>query len=305
MNNMENRKSTHTNYAEEDDGETVQSEDNPKTVRVELNPSVIVEERLRWRTFIVGTAAYLNFLMIPLLIALILRLFSPDTLKRIYHQNAIAQGWYAILFFSIFICILITSSLIKEIPTRVKFGLIACFTACYWFLAGWVMRRSFKFGKEWYQYTVILYTLIICGAVGLMASVMVNFRRIKTRICAGVAVSLFIFLFLIYSHVYTNKFGENLIKPSLPAFMLFTLLCGFYASYLSMTLESMVKRRSHFFDYDDWFTGCINLHTDIYFRFWYELFTPEKEKEEYNEEEAEDAEGQRSREKTQVTEINL
>jgi len=284
------------------DNNTVISEDNPKTIQVQMNSQVLYDERRRWKNFIIGTSAFFTFLQIPTLVSIISVLYYRYPLKYIYHKSSHLDSIYSILTYLAFFSILNAVSVVRDIPKKLKMGFMLAFVLCYWYLAGLFMRVSYKGDYEFYQYLVLIYTGLICSGIGLLVESIASYRRLDGGISIGVSAGLFALVLLFYRFLYTNESGNRLINPSIPGFIFYCVCSGVLALYLSMSLESMVTRRTEFYDYNDWFTGCVHLHTDIFYKFWVDLFTSPKEEIKTADSQIEEV---RHREKTAMTEINL
>ena len=46
-----------------------------------------------------------------------------------------------------------------------------------------------------------------------------------------------------------------------------------FTVYVCLDLEMMITRRSHVYEPTSWFAGFIDLQTDIFFKFWRDLFS--------------------------------
>lgn len=67
-----------------------------------------------------------------------------------------------------------------------------------------------------------------------------------------------------------------MFNPRLWEIGLMVLFGTLISFYICMDLKFMVEKRAEEYQPGDWLVGIVHLHTDIFFRFWKDMFSEEK-----------------------------
>ena len=110
--------------------------------------------------------------------------------------------------------------------------------------------------------------MFICTSLSLVINVLAKGKTkngIDSGFGAGIGVGLFVLTLILYIYVFL------VYDPYMWILMLTVAGGGFMSFYINKDAELMVTKRSHAYQPNDWFIGFIHLHTDLFFRFWYDL----------------------------------
>lgn len=279
MSKREARKPNDTNYATNKSDITDSDIDTHITVDEAVMRSAPAD-KYQWSRFMLKSSGFFMFLMIPLAVAVVMRLFYISDLRHIYSGWGHIKGnFFFYIAFALFLGILFTISLFAKQVRYFNAIIIFVFLVCYWYLAGLFMVYTSKGKAHHFVTTILLYIAAIIGGLVTFGNVIVLSRKkLQPIISFFVAFAMYGAVLIYLSWYYKNDsakghFGENikLFALTIPSFVLLSGACAFFAAYLTSTLKQMTKYRTHRIESSNWFAGAVYMHTDILYMFWYEM----------------------------------
>ena len=235
-------------------------------VRVELEPEKKVPDETNWRRFAVGSSLFYFFLHLSLIAAIFMNFYDYKSVKRMFKNFASVGNGIDIFAVIMLIAVLAAGSILTNLPKKLKVIMCVIITLCYWYLAFFLLRVSKKTKYRFTHYLLIGYTILASASFGLLISAL-TYKR-KFPIDFGVSISLVITIFMTFMYIYYFE----LFDPFKFELLFVVASNALYAYYLQYDMRFMIRKRTFFYDYDDWFIGGIHLQTDIFARFWIDLF---------------------------------
>ena len=111
--------------------------------------------------------------------------------------------------------------------------------------------------------------MIFSATTGILIALMVNSSEISFSIGIGVGVVIYGIQEVLMTYVY---------KLHNPQLWIYGLMIGGICVLIGLwmlDLKMMITKRNHYYDDGMWFNGMIDLHTDLFFIMWRDLFTKE------------------------------
>lgn len=140
---------------------------------------------------------------------------------------------------------------------------------CVLYLSLLAVRYTKKERFNTSEIVVTIFPVFACVSIGLLVNVLVKGKSekgIDVGFGAGVAVGLFVFVLGLYLFVFL------VYDPYAWILMLTVFGCGVLGFYVNLDAKFMVTKRVNSYKEGDWFLAFVHLHTDLFFRFWYDMF---------------------------------
>lgn len=250
----------------------------PKTVLIELEPNEkdSVEDDTRWKGFIVKSSAFYFFLHLSLVTASFLYFYDYKIIKRQFKNFGSIGNGYDILFLLVLMFTLFVPSFFMNFSRRMVFVLAALQTLAYWYFSFFILRLSKKTKYACSHLVLITYAILFTSSFGLLIGGIAFKKRFNVDI--GVSVSAIVFTLILV--VYVGYF--EIYDPSIGEMAGFIIINILYTHYLNYDIKFIVRRRSFYYDYQDWILAGIHIQTDLFARFWidvYKTYTEQKKQE--------------------------
>lgn len=274
------------------------------------------DDRKYWTRFVIKSSAFLTFLAIPVAVSLVLYLFYEVELNWLYAGNgrALNNGYFYLAVILVLSILIVVSIWPKEVEYfNIAFGVLL--TLCYWYLATFFTRNSTKPDLSYFKYLILVYSgIFVAVLMTFLNTCMFGRKSLKPSVSFFTSFVLYGALLVYYRYFYYNEIikQEGLFTLTIPTFVVYSTLCGAYSAFLTLDLKFMIKYRNFDVDYSNWLAGCVFMHTDIFYRFWADLFFGKERPVEITEElhvvdkqRIVEKEGPRSRMQTNKTNIDL
>ena len=261
----QNQKTKDTNFSSQSfpDIPPVESD-----IRIELEPVKKVPDETNWRSFIVGSASFYFFLHLSLIAATFMNFYDYKLVKRMFKNFSNIGNGFDIFFLCAMLIILGFCSVLTRFPKKVKFFFGVILVICYWYFAFFLLRVSKKTKYRFTHYLLCIYATLFSASFGLLVSGLTYKKKFRPDL--GISISLVIVIIMLFLIVYVYEMFDP-FKFELLAILGASTL---YAHYLNYDIRYMIRKRAFFYDYSDWFIGGIHLQTDIFCRFWIDMFKP-------------------------------
>lgn len=240
-------------------------------VEVEEDPYI---RHGKYRAFIRKSAFALFFLHLFMLQALLAVKFGGKDFKSYFTNYKSIYNPYAITS----LVILVVSVAAVAIVSPLARGLSSFFfvpviyvTAAY--LLNLLALSGTKFNLDVYklQDLYYFYGVFLFGSLGLFINTLSIGKKFNPRL--GVAISGISQLVWIVVIEATDLDQRHLWLEGV-----WVLAAFVYAAYINYDARLMINHRDDFYLQKDWFLAFIHFNTDFTFRFWRDLFKPQKKK---------------------------
>lgn len=236
------------------------------SVEVKEAPKHVTIGKDNWRKFLLGTTISMMFVTLFIIADSVVYLVERDVFKQIFaYYSSIGNG-FDILAYILFILSLLVPSVAPQIGRKAFVPLMVIIIGCYAyipaFLIRWGMKERFNFSET----LVLIYSVWISAVIGLFINVVSTKDKFNPMNGVMISAGVNTFLILIYVFVleisspYMFEIGLTIVAA-----------CGL-AFYFNQDVLFMLNKRNDFYLNSDWFLGFIHLHTDIFFRFWIDIF---------------------------------
>ena len=162
--------------------------------------------------------------------------------------------------------ILIFSSIFKTIAKKIDYALFILFFISVGYLGLFTLNWSTNTYQEDQDIFISAFFMLNCASTAIFISLIIY----SWEIVFGFPIILGVFQYVICEIMLTYIYRIH--SPQLWIYLLMTGLLLCIVSYFLMDMKMMITRRSQNYQEDSWFAGFINLHTDILFVFWKDLF---------------------------------
>lgn len=246
-------------------------EDIPKEesdIRIELEPVKKVPDETNWRTFIVGSASFYFFLHLSIISATFMNFYDYKLVKRMFKNFSNIGNGFDIFFLCAMILILTYCSVFARFPKKLKFAFGIILTICYWYFAFFLLRVCKKTKYRFTHYLLCIYATLFSSSFGLLVSSLTYKKKFRPDVGISISAVIMIIMLIVFVYVY------EIFDPFKFELLAIVGLSTLYSHYLNYDIRYMIRKRAFYYDYSDWFIGGIHLQTDIFCRFWVDLFKP-------------------------------
>lgn len=180
---------------------------------------------------------------------------------------------YAIICTVFYFIIMIAASIIPTVGRKgfqYPLFIFIWFSTLYLTVWGFWKESQGRYMFESDMTMIFFATAFYGSSFGLFITAIFSQKGIKREIGLGIAVgSQILVMLLLY-------FYRQMTSPKYYVYLLHLMWVSGLSLYYTKDLELMVRKRSTFYRTDDWFLGMVHLQTDLFFRFWWDLFFSRK-----------------------------
>lgn len=257
---------TASNISDSDITKSLNIEMDPKKIEVSSLPQANIFAIHNWKKFCLGT---LITAMVPTLIILtyvVIYFIDYKLFKKMFKGYSRPLNGFDVFAYCIFPVLMAIPSIFPKFCRKITVLLILPIIACFVYIPAFLIRLGIKERFNFSEYLVSWYTVYVCAMIGLFA----NFIMTKEKFSPdnGVIITTVMTALLLILYVYVLR----LYNPYKFTLALITAAAAALGFYLNYDLKFMIKKRADFYESSDWFLGFIHLHTDLFFRFWRDIF---------------------------------
>lgn len=166
--------------------------------------------------------------------------------------------------------LLTISLLIPTISTKLgralQIPLFTIMVISYIYLPAFILRIALKEEYNTSEWFVTIFPICFCSAISLLIGN--YFSKDKFNYKIGTRIGSLSSIVLIACYIWVFEVYD----PYMWQILLMMAMGAFWAFYVNYDAYLMSKRRRHVYRPNDWFLGVAHLQTDIFFRFWYDMF---------------------------------
>ena len=254
------------NKSDSDISSALDVEMDPQNIEVEESPKSVFIGKNNWRKFLLGATISLLFVTLFMMAYTIIYFIDDRIFRHIFKGFSRVTNPFPILSYIIFIVSLAVPSVWTNIGRKAAIPLMIVIIGCYAyipaFLFRWGIKEKYKFAPD----LAVVYFMWISCVIGLFVNVISTKKVFKTTTGVLVATGLFVVLLAIYILI---------LKMMNPYKYILLILVGLnygFALYLNLDVKFMLEKRNDYYLTTDWFIGFVHLQTDIFFRFWRDIF---------------------------------
>lgn len=202
-----------------------------------------------------------------LVVAVLAHLFSAYTWifrNLMFNYNEIGNGYDIFSIVVVSLIFIVSAILHKQIrPAGIPLFLIIIVLLAYleMFALNWAQRQ-----EDYFDAFVSVFFMLFSATTGVLIALLVDKSKISVPVSMGVGVTLYVIQEIMLTYLF------ELHNPQLWIYGLMVLGCVVMIGYLIADLEMMITRRSDYYEVDFWYNGFIDLHMDLFFCFWRDLF---------------------------------
>lgn len=247
---------------------TIPDTDNSKLETIQEEPKVA--EKQDWRQkFLLKMSLSYFFLHTILIGVTIAYLTNERMLDDFFRNYSNAGNGYDIFALTLLVLIFILCSIVPSIARKMSIPFYSIIWICVLYLALFAVRYTKKERFNTSEVVVTIYPMFACTSIGLLINVLMKAKGkkgIEPEFGAGISVGLFVITLVLYLFVFL------VYDPYMWILMLLVAGSGIWGFYVNQDAKFMVTKRCNSYKEGDWFLGFIHIHTDIFFRFWMDIF---------------------------------
>lgn len=257
------------NGLDEDLTKSLHIEMDPKKIEVKETPTKVFIGKDNWRKFVVGIAITTLLMTLFLFTYIIMYFIDEKLFKKMFKGYSRPLNGFDITSYVVFVICFTVPSVLPHLSRKLAILIMIPITICFAYTPAYLIRLSIKERFNFSEMLITGYTVYVCAVAGLFVNIMMTKEKFKTD--NGIIISTSLCAVAIVAYVYIL----NLYNPYKWKLCLIVASCAAYAAYLNWDIRFMIKKRSDYYLNGDWFLGFIHLHTDIFFRFWRDMFRPD------------------------------
>lgn len=239
---------------------------DPRTIEVKETPKSVFIGRDNWRKFMLGSAGALMFVNLFFIACIVVYCIDVQQFYYLFYGYAGAWNPFAILAYISFALALLIPSILTNVGRSAFVPFFLIILCCYAYIPAFLIRVTWKNEISFSQELVMGYICWVAAVIGLFVNVIATKRRINPVV--GVAVGAVLCTIGVGVYVFVLK---KLDPYRLTILVLIGANVGL-SYYLNIDAMFMLNKRNDFYLNSDWFLGFVHLHTDIFFRFWIDIF---------------------------------
>ena len=239
---------------------------DPKTIEVKETPKSVFIGRDNWRKFLLGAVSALMFTTLIIIAVALYFLIDEISFFRMFVNHSGLWNGYDIAAYVCFVVALAVPSFSPNIGRKAFVPFFLMILGFYIYVPGFWVRVTWKGRFNLYLELVLGYINYSAAIIGLFINVISTKKKINPT--NGVAISA------VLAAIGTGVYCYVLKKLDPDFYKLLLLIGGVvaYSFYLNVDAMFMLNKRNDFYLNSDWFLGFVHFHTDIFFRFWVDIF---------------------------------
>lgn len=248
----------------------LEASDNDNPI-IEIDPKDNSAEKKEgdWRRgFLIKTSLSFFFLHLILVAVSVIYFVDDKYFDKFFVNYSNAGNGYDIFALTLLVLIFALCSILSSVGRKMAIPGYLIIFFCVVYLSALAVRYTKKERFNTSEIVITVFPMFSCTSFGLVLNVLFKGKAkhgLDPGLGAGIATGLFVFILIIYIYVL------NVYDPYMWILMLTTGGCGIFSFYINKDMELMVSKRAHAYQANDWFLGFVHLHTDLFFRFWYDL----------------------------------
>jgi hypothetical protein len=146
------------------------------------------------------------------------------------------------------------------------YGLIAIILMSYVYLVGYILRIACKSSIDLDEEICKAYVALWCAGFGMLISASFTSLSFRKDIGMMIGGGMYVVMLILWRYVY------EMDNPQIWVTALYLLGFCAYSWYINEALFIMVTKRTHIYTAYDWPVAFGHLQTDIFAKFWIDLF---------------------------------
>lgn len=236
------------------------------SVEVKEAPKHVTIGKDNWRKFLLGATIALMFVTLFLVADSVVYLTERDIFRQVFaYYSGLGNGFDIAAVILLFLSLLVPS-VAPNVGRKAFVPLMIIIIGCYAYLPAFLIRVGMKERYNFSEDLVLIYAIWISSVIGLFINVVST--KDKFNPTNGMIISASLDTFLIIIYVFVLKISS----PYKFELLLMIVAASTLGFYMNMDVQFMLNKRNDFYLNSDWFLGFVHLQTDIFFRFWIDIF---------------------------------
>lgn len=254
------------NKSDSDISSALHVEMDPKTIEVREAPKSVFIGRDKYRGFLIGTVISLMFVTLFLIADTVIYSYENDIFKEVFsYHSGVGNGFDILAYIVLFLSMMIPT-VVPNIGRRFAIPFMLLIVCCYLYIPAFLLRWSLKDSYSFSEIVIVIYLSWISSVIGLFINVVSMKNRFNPNL--GLIIAAILYTILLVVHVYVLELMSAY-------FIEYGLMVGgtcLLALYMNLDVQFMLNKRNDYYLTSDWFLGFVHLHTDIFYRFWIDIF---------------------------------
>lgn len=185
-----------------------------------------------------------------------------DLLRNYTNVNA-----YTIVSLILLIVIYVFSAVFQKFARLISFALCLLIFLILFYLVAFGLNYLDKIHHDTKDVLISSLVVFFSASTGTWIALLADKKEVNLSIAISASLVLQIIQELALTYIYKIHFMH------MWKYFLFILSNVIMTTYYCLDLQMMITRRSHLYQTDFWYNGFIDIQTDMFFRFWKDIFT--------------------------------
>lgn len=236
------------------------------TIEVDENQKSIFIGKFNWRKFLLGATSALMFVTLFLIASVIVFFIDRNIFRDIFLGFDDPWNGFDIFAYVSFVIVILIPTIQPNAGRKATIPLMLVIIGCYAYIPAFLVRLTISESINTSETVLIYYMSWFSCVVGLFINVISTKRKFNPTTGVIITIVLDTLFLILYVLIFkkTDPYKFELI--------LAIGLCTCVAYYLNIDAMFMLNKRNDFYLKTDWFLGFVHFHTDIFFRFWMDIF---------------------------------
>lgn len=254
------------NKSDSDISSALNVEMDPKTIEVKETPKSVFIGKDNWRKFLLGATSALMFVTLFIIACIIVFLVESNIFRDIFIGFDDPWNGFDIFAYVTFVISMAIPSILPVAGRKAAIPLMLAIIGCYAYIPAFLVRITISESINVSEMLLLGYLAWISCVIGLFINVISTKRKFNPT--NGVIITIVMDTVFIIVYV----FALQKTAPYMHDLAIVIGICTGVAYYLNVDAMFMLNKRNDFYLNSDWFLGFVHFHTDIFFRFWMDIF---------------------------------